>query len=119
MILPPKIWGLAIALGMAACVEGVMGSAVLANTETPVVITSQSMVAKNKEGKATFEGAVVFKQGDLVIHSDVMIVFFKKEKTTGQANAHSQREIDVIEAKGKVLIEKGEGESDVWTCYVL
>ncbi len=111
MSLPPKIWCLFIVWGMSACLWGVLVNTTLAETVVPTTITSQSMVSKNKEGKATFEGAVVFTQGDLVIHSDVMIVFFKQEAVPDESNTSSQRKIEIVEAKGQVRIKKGEGKA--------
>lgn len=53
-------------------------------------------------------------QGELVVHSDVMIVHFKEKAPSGPSsslaagtNSESGKEISYIEAKGRVRIEKG------------
>lgn len=85
-------------------------------------ITSQTMTANNKERRAVFRGSVVLTQGDLVVHSDVMIVVFKqedrsdretKEETNegGTASAHHARKVERIEARGNVIIEKASGKA--------
>ena len=57
-------------------------------------------------------------QGELVVHSDVMIVYFKEKAPSGTssnpaagANSESGKEISYIEAKGRVRIEKGESRA--------
>lgn len=57
-------------------------------------------------------------QGELVVYSDVMIVYFKEKSpsghspsTTSEAKSESGKEISYIEAKGKVRIEKGESRA--------
>ena len=46
----------------------------------PIVITSQSLTADNKENIAIFEGSVVAKTEDLTIYSDKMTVFYNNEE---------------------------------------
>lgn len=57
-------------------------------------------------------------QGELVVHSDVMIVYFKEKAPSGTsanptsgANSDSGKEISYIEAEGRVRIEKGESRA--------
>lgn len=57
-------------------------------------------------------------QGELVVHSDVMIVYFKEKApsnpsaaTDSGAKSESGNEINYIEAKGNVRIEKGESRA--------
>lgn len=84
-------------------------------TGEPTMITSKTMIAKNKEGKAIFEGDVVLRQGDLTVRSDTMIIFFKQHPARGQseqaADSMSDQRIELIEASGRVIIEKGEGKA--------
>src|SRR5262245_66180498 len=44
---------------------------------TNTTITSQRMTVRNQDNKAIFEGTVILTKGNLVVHSDVMVVFFK------------------------------------------
>ena len=89
---------------------------VLGTAEEPTTITSNTMTANGKEGKAVFQGAVTLTQGDLVVHSDIMIVHFKTkspsvvDQSSGSAGNSGQR-VDLIEAKGSVIIEKATGRA--------
>lgn len=82
------------------------------------VITSQTMTASSEKNQAIFQGAVKMVQGELVVHSDVMIVYFKEKSPPGSSsnpasgdNPESGKEISYIEAKGHVKIEKGESQA--------
>lgn len=91
----------------------VLGVTTVMAEEVPTTITSKTMTAQSKAKKAIFEGSVVLTQGDLVVHSDVMIVHFK-DAGTNQGSPSSQssnNKIDIIEAKGKVVIEKSTGKA--------
>ena len=104
---------------MTACVMlgavGSVPSAVPDKTAPPkTTITSQSMTAQGKERKAVFEGTVVLTQGDMIIHSDHMVVTFKRGE--GGANPGSEetafgQQIEMIVATGKVVIEKSTGKA--------
>ncbi|WP_342346642.1 LptA/OstA family protein [uncultured Nitrospira sp.] len=82
------------------------------------VITSNTMTASSEKNLAIFQGSVKMVQGELVVHSDVMIVYFKEKAplnpssaTASGAKSESGNEISYIEAKGKVRIEKGESRA--------
>jgi lipopolysaccharide export system protein LptA len=86
--------------------------------KTATVITSHTMTASSEKNQAIFKGAVKMVQGELVVHSDVMIVYFKEKAPSGPssnsapgANSESGKEISYIEAKGRVRIEKGESQA--------
>jgi lipopolysaccharide export system protein LptA len=99
--------------------------------ETRTTITSQRMTVRNQENKAIFEGAVILTKGALVVHSDVMVVFFKAvdpppgKSIDGAAPAYgnaagtrsdelpvmSNRAVSTIEATGKVKIFKADGQA--------
>jgi lipopolysaccharide export system protein LptA len=80
--------------------------------KTTTVITSNRMTASSAENQAIFEGAVKMVQGELVVHSDVMIVYFKEKTSSGpSSNSESGKEINYIEAKGRVRIQKGESRA--------
>jgi len=96
-------------------------------------ITASKMTVKNQENKAIFEGTVVLTKGNLVVHSDVMVVFFKPAEPSGKSldaqavpspakpekassgrddlPIMSNRSVSMIEATGRVLIEKEDGRA--------
>ena len=81
-----------------------------------ITITSNTMTASNKGRRAIFREAVILTQGDLVVRSDVMVVRFKQDKEStpkqsGEQTQEAGRKIDLIEAKGKVVIEKASGRA--------
>lgn len=87
--------------------------------KTTTVITSNRMTASSEKNQAVFEGAVKMVQGELVVHSDVMIVYFKEKGSSSDpssnsasgTNSESGKEINYIEAKGRVRIKKGESRA--------
>lgn len=90
-------------------------------------ITAQKMTVRNQESKAIFEGTVVLTKGSLVVHSDSMVVLFKpseqqessekslagtepaKDGRAGAGAMPGNRAIRMIEATGRVRIEKDDG----------
>jgi lipopolysaccharide export system protein LptA len=97
-------------------------------------ITASKMTVRNQENKAIFEGTVKLIKGTLVVHSDVMVVFFKpadaahqkseeasapKEperveragRSTDDLPIMSNRSVSMIEATGRVRIEKEDGRA--------
>jgi len=106
---------------------------------TNTMITSQKMTVRNQESKAIFEGTVVLTKGTLIVHSDVMVISFRPsdqpasageagnqtaegskdagmaEKGTrsgaGELPVLSNRSVSMIEATGRVKIEKAEGRA--------
>lgn len=103
--------------------------------DTRTTITSQRMTVRNQENKAIFEGTVILTKGALVVHSDVMVVFFKAVDSpsgkpgdvattpaSGNTASHpgtrsdelpvmSNRAVSTIEATGKVKIFKADGQA--------
>ncbi len=105
----------------------------------PTTITSRTMTVSNQENTAIFDGAVVLTRGKLVVHSDHMVVSFHpsrnggegkngvgvkggKVPSNGSANSHgqkdqdtapavSERSIRMVEATGRVNIEKEDGHA--------
>ncbi len=93
-------------------------------------ITARTMTVRNQEGKAIFEGAVVMTRGTLTVRSDTMVVFFRQAAAPAgadkqvQANGRtpdkggeslptmSNRSVSMIEALGRVTIEKAEGRAE-------
>lgn len=102
-------------------------------------ITAEKMTVKNQENKAIFEGTVVLTKGALIVHSDVMVVLFRPsdrplpgaagatrdDGTKGSAGSAGKgvksnagalpttgnRSVSMIEATGRVIIEKDEGRA--------
>ncbi len=104
------------------------------SSNTSTTITAQKMTVRNQDSKAVFEGAVVLIKGSLVVHSDRMVVSFRpadtegKEKSNGDRSggrgtaegsgrkreaipAMSNRAVSMIEAIGRVRIEKDDGQA--------
>jgi lipopolysaccharide export system protein LptA len=48
--------------------------------KSPIVITSKTLTADNKNNTAVFEGTVVAKTNDITIYSDKMTVFYNNEE---------------------------------------
>jgi len=106
---------------------------------TPTTITSRTMTVSNQENTAIFDGAVVLTRGRLVVHSDHMVVSFHpsrngaegkpangamsaKAPTSASVNGQAQRDRDtapavsersirMVEATGRVNIEKEDGHA--------
>jgi lipopolysaccharide export system protein LptA len=66
--------------------------------ERPVMITSQTLTADNKNNTALFEGSVVATTNDLTIYSDKMTVFYD----------NSESKVKKIYAVGHVKVHKKE-----------
>lgn len=103
----------------------------------PTTITSRTMTVSNQANTAIFDGTVVLTRGLLVVHSDHMVVSFHpnrngadsknangttKPKNNSSANkpepqgqdaapAVSERSIRMVEATGRVRIEKEDGRA--------
>jgi lipopolysaccharide export system protein LptA len=90
-----------------------------------IVITSNSLVFKNHENTALFEGKVVMTKGNFVMRADQMIVHFAGESSSspssrsGKANASPQvtpadlptfgnRSVSLIDATGNVMMQQGD-----------
>jgi len=79
-----------------------------------LTITSQTMTMQGKERQAVFEEEVVLIQGDMTIHSDRMVVTFKKGKDTGipsSSEGSFGKQIELAVATGHVVIKKGSGKA--------
>ena len=75
------------------------------------------MTASSEKNQAVFKGSVKLVQGELIVLSDVMIVFFKEKALVpgsapqSQPNGEPAKEIHMIEARGHVRIFKGESRA--------
>jgi lipopolysaccharide export system protein LptA len=66
--------------------------------QSPVVITSKTLSADNKEKTALFEGSVMAKRGDTTLYADIMKVYYAEEGPVSK--------IKKIEAEGNVRLVK-------------
>ena len=66
--------------------------------KSPVVITSKTLTADNRNNNAVFEGNVIAKTDDITMHADRMIVFYD----------NSENKISKIHAHGNVRVHKQE-----------
>jgi len=77
----------------------------------PIQITSDVLEAFNDKRLAVFSGNAVAVQGDLVIRSDKLLIYYKKAagvvKPKEAKEFEQMGDLDRIEAKGKVSIAKG------------
>ena len=87
-----------------------------------IVITSHSLVFKNQENTAFFEGKVVMTKGDFVMRADQMVVHFAGESTAassrkGGMTTHAtspdlptfgNRAVSLIDATGNVMMQQGD-----------
>ncbi len=87
-----------------------------------IVITSQSLVFRNQQNNALFEGKVVMTKGDFVMHADQMIVYFANSAPPSKAAKPSppsqtpapdlptfgNRAVSLIDATGNVTLQRGE-----------
>ena len=64
----------------------------------PIVITSETLTADNKNNTAIFEGTVVARTDDIVMYSDRMTVYYDNE----------EKKIREIHAEGNVKVNKEE-----------
>lgn len=110
-----------------------------ATNAAPTTITSRTMTVSNQENTAIFDGSVVLTRGRLVVHSDHMVVSFhpsrngaESKRTAGATSANpptsarvtgqdqkdrdtapavSERSIRMVEATGRVTIQKEDGHA--------
>ena len=90
-----------------------------------IIITSQSLVFKNQENTAFFEGKVIMKKPGFVMNSDQMTVYFepngqpgaKPDKAPARAAGSpdlptfGNRAVSMIEATGNVVIRQAGKQS--------
>jgi lipopolysaccharide export system protein LptA len=90
-----------------------------------IIITSQSLIFKNQENTAFFEGKVVMKKTGFIMNSDQMTVYFEgssqstakpvkpppKPIGSQELPTFGNRAVSVIEATGNVIINQGGKKS--------
>ena len=85
--------------------------------KSTTVITSKTMTASSQKNTAIFRENVKMVQDELVVHSDIMTVYFKEkgpqDSSSGGPTSSRKREkaIRFIEVKGHVKIKNGESRA--------
>jgi len=74
----------------------------------PIVITSQSLTADNKENIAIFEGSVVAKSEDLTIYSDKMTVYSDPDGSSIK-KLHATGNVKVLKNETTLFVLKMKG----------
>lgn len=75
------------------------------------------MTASSEKNQAVFKGSVKLVQGELIVFSDMMTVFFKEKVSSSPSvsssatNRETAKEIHMIEARGHVRIFNGESRA--------
>lgn len=75
------------------------------------------MTASSEKNQAVFKGSVKLVQGELIVFSDIMTVFFKEKvpqtspASSSAGNKETAKEIHMIEARGHVRIFNGESRA--------
>ncbi|MFC0244924.1 LptA/OstA family protein [Falsochrobactrum ovis] len=111
----------ALALGLvfspvAALAQGAeqvpFGSLKLSDSKDPIKIDADKLEMRDKEGMAIFTGNVSVAQGDALLKSGKMIVYYNNDAETGEGGASgaaglSSAGIDRLEVSGKVYLKSG------------
>jgi len=78
------------------------------NKKEPIEITSDKMDAYNETKMVVFSGHAVAKQGDVVLQTDKLTLYYKKEavkkEKIGPKGIEGTGDLDRIEAKGNVVV---------------
>ena len=119
-------WGFTSALLL---VGGALASAAPPPEQSPappeIIIVSHSLVFKNHENTALFEGKVVMTKGDFVMRADQMVVHFSGESpsvssrkgerpgmtspaTSPELPTFGSRAVSLINATGNVMMQQGD-----------
>ena len=120
-------WGFTSALAFLVC-AGVVSAADPPDHSSAapadITITSQSLVFRNRDNMAVFEGKVVMTKGVFVMHADHMIIHFdgtpsalspkgggkalsSSKPTTADLPTFGSRAVSLIDATGNVAIQQG------------
>lgn len=111
-----KIIIISFLLGASATSWGFTLGGGTGQAELPVYITSDEMMANQKEGKISFAGNVVTKRGDMIINSDKLEILNREKGRSviiasghvkmNQGNRAAEAEIaEFYEAEQKVILK--------------
>ena len=122
-----SVWGFTSALSFLV-VAGLVSAAEppdRASTAPPeIIITAQTLVFRNQDNTAVFEGKVVMTKGVFVMHADQMIIYFDgapaslspkggsntsapPKAATPELPSFGNRAVSVIDATGNVAMQQG------------
>lgn len=80
--------------------------------DQPIQIVSDRLDAYNEKKLVVFSGNAVATQGDRVIKSDRLLLYYKKDgkrpEKRGPQDAANAGDLEKIEAKGHVIVTQGE-----------
>lgn len=92
--------GLLFALSAACPVQG----AALGGSSAPISIEADRMVSQEKDNSVVFSGNVDARQGDLMIRTDEMTVYYTGD---GRKNDQGSSEVKKLICRGNVQISQG------------
>jgi lipopolysaccharide export system protein LptA len=82
------------------------------NDKEPIEITSEKMDAYNEKKLVVFSGNAVARQGNIVLKSDRLMLYYKKETAKkdkiGTKEIEGVGDLEKIEAKGNISVTQGE-----------
>jgi lipopolysaccharide export system protein LptA len=82
------------------------------NRDQPIQIVSDRLDAYNEKKLVIFSGNAVATRGDIIIKSDRLLVYYKKEpkapEKVGAQDIGNTGDLEKIEAKGHVTVTQGE-----------
>ena len=87
-----------ILLVLAVSLHASASSIIETAEKSPIVITSETLTADNKNNMAVFEGSVVAKTKDMTMYSDKMTVFYDSK----------ENKVSKIHAEGNVKVQNRE-----------
>ena len=81
-------------------------------SDEPMEITSSKMEAYNENKLIVFSGNAMVKQGNKVLKSDKLLLYYKKEpdkkEKVGTVEAEKSGDLEKVEAKGNVSLTQGQ-----------
>jgi len=110
IIINRLIW---ILIVLVVFVGGIEALAQNEGKKSPIKIVSDKMVYNQNKGTVVFEGNVVAKQDELVLRSNTLEVFFRKDKLKqkqklAKLTITQNKQLDKIIASGDVVINKAD-----------
>lgn len=81
----------------------------LSKRNEPIEITADRMEAFNEKNMVVFSGQAKAVQGDITLHTDRLVIFYKKKGQTKKSDIPQMGEsggLDRIEAQGKVKVQQ-------------
>ena len=76
-------------------------------TDGPIQIEADRMVSREQDNSVVFMGNVDARQGDLLIRSDEMTVFYEQQEDTGAPAGSGSAKVEKLICTGNVQISQG------------